>query len=342
MNALKNENFPRYNAIVNCQKVIRTRKERNTRREGKNTGQEFDVTSSKCDKGIQVNDFCRKCLSLKLLLFDKSTQADLVDVDEYVHNRSQNQMCELSHNAAANVFTSQKSNEIHVCEDNYVMNSTHCNDELSLYCNSSEHKSTNTTNSLCVYSNRSNDRQCNVDEISSLENTGTNIVFNECPTDITEETSFKERCVQMLTNMALITTLVDVLFKYGCLEDFIKLVEHLAEGSLACTNIAFLLCLDRAKLQSCISTTTMHFCKETKQFWEVVYRICKGKALHLFSGSKHRGFLQSHECICGNYDPKTCNVNFAVSNEKILLKSVFDMYTCAIKMWQNFQIIEIP
>ena len=70
----------------------------------------------------------------------------------------------------------------------------------------------------------------------------------------------------------------------GCLENFLQLVTHISEGTMSCMNIAFLLCLDVAKLHSRITTTPMHFRKETKQFWEVVYKACKGKGLHLFSG----------------------------------------------------------
>ena len=79
----------------------------------------------------------------------------------------------------------------------------------------------------------------------------------------------------------------------GCLENFVQLVTNIAEGTMSCMNIAFLLCLDVAKLHSCITTTAMKFHHETKQVWEVVYKVCKGKGLHLFLGSKNRGCLQS-------------------------------------------------
>ena len=68
----------------------------------------------------------------------------------------------------------------------------------------------------------------------------------------------------------------------------------------------------------------MRFRKGTKQFWEVVYRICHGKGLRLFSGSKNQGCLQSGGQR-GTYDPDKSNHNFAVPDEKSLRKSTDDL-----------------
>ena len=106
---------------------------------------------------------------------------------------------------------------------------------------------------------------------------------------------------------------------------FVQLITHIAEGTMSCMNIAFLLCLDVAKLHSCVTTTAMHFCRETKQFWEVVYKVCKGKGLHLFSGSKNRGCLQSKAMYRGSYDPAHSNCNFAVPDVKSLIKNCADI-----------------
>ena len=64
----------------------------------------------------------------------------------------------------------------------------------------------------------------------------------------------------------------------------------------------------------------MRFRKGTKQFWEVVYRICHGKGLRLFSGSKDQGCLQSGGQR-GTYDPDKSNHNFTVPDKKSLRKS---------------------
>ena len=111
----------------------------------------------------------------------------------------------------------------------------------------------------------------------------------------------------------------------GCLENFVRLVTSIAEGTMSCMNISFLLCLDVAKLHSCITTTAMRFHHETKQFWEVVYKVCKGKGLHLFSGSKNRGCLQSKKMDRGSYDPALSNHNFAVPDIKSLVNNCADI-----------------
>ena len=130
--------------------------------------------------------------------------------------------------------------------------------------------------------------------------------------------TFQEKCIDTLLNVTLITKLVSMLSNAGCLENFVQLITHIAEGTMSCMNIAFLLCLDIAKLHSCV-TTAMCFCRETKQFWEVVYKVCKGKGLCLFSGSKNRGCLQSKAMYRGSYDPAHSNNNFAVPNVKSLI-----------------------
>ena len=122
----------------------------------------------------------------------------------------------------------------------------------------------------------------------------------------------------------LMTKFVKVLYESSALEDFVKLLTQLSEGTLDTMNMSFLLCLEVAKLQSLQTTTAMRFRKETKQFWEVVYRICHGKGLRLFSGSKNKGCLQSGGQR-GTYDPDKSNHNFAVPDEKSLRKSTYNL-----------------
>ena len=133
--------------------------------------------------------------------------------------------------------------------------------------------------------------------------------------------TFKDNCIETLCNITLISTLVDRLSNAGCLEDFVKLVKQLSNGTVSAMNIAFLLCLDVARFHSCVTSTVMHFRKETKQFWEAVYRICKGKGLRLFSRSKNRGGVQNKSAYGGNYCPKDSSVNFVVPDEKSLVKN---------------------
>ena len=138
------------------------------------------------------------------------------------------------------------------------------------------------------------------------------------------EEGYKKFCLAKLCDKDLMEKLVEVLYHSLTLEDFIKLITQLAEGTLDAMNMSFLLCLEVAQLKSLKSTTAMRFRRETKQFWEVVYRICHGIGLHLFSGSKNQGCIQSGGDR-GSYDPEKSNHNFAVPDKKSLRKSTDDL-----------------
>ena len=84
---------------------------------------------------------------------------------------------------------------------------------------------------------------------------------------------FQETCTDTLTNIVLIRQLVDMLYSVGCLQNLVYLVKYIADGTMSSLNIAFLLCLGVAKFHSCVTSTVMRFRKETKQFWEVVFRV---------------------------------------------------------------------
>ena len=159
-----------------------------------------------------------------------------------------------------------------------------------------------------------------------------------CQTDITCDTmeihekkkviglkTFQKKCIETLLNVTIITKLITMLSNAGCLGNFVQLVTHISEGTMSCMNISLLLCLNVPKLHSCITRTAMHFRKETKQFWEVVYKVCKGKDLCLFSGSKSRGCLQSKSMKRGSYDPASSNHNFAVPDVKSLIRNSGDI-----------------
>ena len=100
-----------------------------------------------------------------------------------------------------------------------------------------------------------------VEEISSITSTTTSTTVT------TNQGNMIPRSVDFLT------ALISVLHQSGCLCDFMLLVTQLAEGSFSPMNIAFLLCLERAKWQSLITTTQMRFRAVTKKFWLVVYRL---------------------------------------------------------------------
>ena len=129
---------------------------------------------------------------------------------------------------------------------------------------------------------------------------------------------FVKYCFQQLTDQELIRNLVERLYTGNCLPDFMLLITQLANGSLSPSNIALLLCLERAKWSSLKTTTQMRFRSVTKKFWLVVYRLLKGKGLRFFSGPKNYGQVISKKTKKGKYNPNEAEVNFAVPDERYL------------------------
>ena len=81
--------------------------------------------------------------------------------------------------------------------------------------------------------------------------------------------------------------LIEKLDRCGPMKDFINLMEVLSNGTLDVENIPLLLCLERAKLCKCKTTTLIRFHPKSKAFWRVAYRTWHGKGLLLMSGSKN-------------------------------------------------------
>ena len=107
-----------------------------------------------------------------------------------------------------------------------------------------------------------------------------NVLFDEISNGLEDdEIDFKKKCLKELSNHVLLKNLIDVLYSKNCLHDFMLLIRQIADKSLPVTNIAFLLCLERAKWQGLASTAAMRFRTITKKFWSVVYRLLKGRGI---------------------------------------------------------------
>ena len=72
---------------------------------------------------------------------------------------------------------------------------------------------------------------------------------------------YVRHCYAEIRNQHIVWNLVENLYAAGCLQDFMLLVTQLASGKLSPLNIAFILCLERARWQS---TTQMRFQDVTK------------------------------------------------------------------------------
>ena len=66
---------------------------------------------------------------------------------------------------------------------------------------------------------------------------------------------FVNNCFAQLTDQELMQNLVEKLYPANCLPDFMLLITELADGSLSPSNIALLLCLERARWNSLKTTT---------------------------------------------------------------------------------------
>ena len=130
--------------------------------------------------------------------------------------------------------------------------------------------------------------------------------------------TFKERCVDELKSDDIVLNLVEKLDKCKKLHDFMKLIRHLRNGTIAMDNIVFLLMLERAKFQSCKNTVAMRYSRVTKLFWSIVYRLCKSSGLKFFSGEKNWGQVVACDTSRSRYDPDKSKINFAVPSEKVL------------------------
>ena len=135
--------------------------------------------------------------------------------------------------------------------------------------------------------------------------------------------SYVDKCLYDLRNGTFLIDLLNILRENGCLQDFMILLQLIVGGTLSPKNLAFLLCLERAKWEDCKNTCGMRYRDVTRQFWEVVYKVCKGITVNLFRGRKNRTDVINEETTRGYYDPRSADINFAVPDNKVLQKGKF-------------------
>ena len=136
----------------------------------------------------------------------------------------------------------------------------------------------------CCWVNFSEDRTSNGNKLNGKIDRENDVMYN------INGDEYKKFCLAKLCDEELMTKVVEVLYESSTLEDFVKLITQLSEGTLDAMNVlsegtldamnmSFLLCPEVAKLQSLQTTTAMRFRKETKQLWELVYQMCHEKGL---------------------------------------------------------------
>ena len=100
--------------------------------------------------------------------------------------------------------------------------------------------------------------------------------FDSINDTFTEMKNYRDEALEKLRGSNLLSDLTQLLSDSGQLKDFMDLLEHIRSKSIPCTNIVFVLMLERAHFQSCKNTVGMRYSQLTKKFWSIVYRLCKG------------------------------------------------------------------
>ena len=89
----------------------------------------------------------------------------------------------------------------------------------------------------------------------------------------------------------------------GHLNDFMNTLRNSKSGALEMDNIVFLLMMDWVRFQSVSNTIGMHYPDQTKLFWTIVYKLCKGTGLKFFSRSKNCGQVVYKKSEKSQYSP---------------------------------------
>ena len=142
--------------------------------------------------------------------------------------------------------------------------------------------------------------------------------FDSINDTFTEMKNYRDEVLEKLCGSNLLSDLTQLLSDSGQLKDFMDLLEHIRSKSIPCTNIVFVLMLERARFQSCKNMVGMRYSQLTKKFWSIVYRLCKGVGLKFFSGEKNWGQVVNKKSKKSRYRPEDSKINFAVPDEKVL------------------------
>ena len=137
--------------------------------------------------------------------------------------------------------------------------------------------------------------------------------------------TYVENCLETITSGTFLQELLETLQEHDLLTHFMALLTTLHDKSLPPDNIAVLLCLERAFLQTKRSSTFMRYSDKSKQFWELIYRLGGGELIRLMSGPKHFDLVNQQKVPKSLYLPSLGKFNFAVPDERIIGKPSLDL-----------------
>ena len=126
--------------------------------------------------------------------------------------------------------------------------------------------------------------------------------------------------VDLIESKDKMIPLIKKMDEANVLDDFMVMLQLIADGTLDADNLPLLLAVERAKLQNLTSTTGMSYRPETLEFWEVFYRTCHGSGIMLASGKKNEGQVKAGVTKAGKLNPKEGFFNFAVPSIKTIIR----------------------
>ena len=114
----------------------------------------------------------------------------------------------------------------------------------------------------------------------------------------TDDTDLKPDVEAQL--LKILPQVLEALTNIGRRDDFVSVISSLASGELSVDNMALNLLLDIGRYLSCECTKQMRYTRTSLDFWLIIQKLFKGKAIRFFRG------IQSDD------------INFAVPSSKVL------------------------
>ena len=216
-------------------------------------------------------------------------------------------------------------------------------DSIDVLNNDNDPDSRHSSEDKDMESDTNDNLNMDVTEVGGNSNEGEEISdqnneFEETNSNLT----FQEKCLEKLSDKKFQKDLIYNLDKSGDLYDFMQLLELLSNGQLPTDNIVLQLLLDRVRFQTCSNTVGMRYRDVTKNFWSIVYRLCKGAGLNFFSGEKNWGQVVLKTSEKSKYAPEKSHINFAVPDEKRLrdMKKVIPKIVPPGKIYKTIEMLK--
>ena len=194
---------------------------------------------------------CRKCNGV--IKIDAETQLQTKDIHvevfhntsiqcEILHTTEKNDRCQVMHEAEIVSVAEDRVSDLESIQMEYVQATS---SEETNKCDIAEmNKIQIESRCTSVGKNVNEERTSNAKKLNGKMDGEDDVMYN------INGDEYKKFCLAKLCDEVLMTKLVEVLYESSTLEDFVKLITQLSEGTLDTMNMSFLLCLEVAKLQS--------------------------------------------------------------------------------------------